>query len=114
MATNERKAASNGRATPKGGPKKPTPGKAGARNRPAKRPPLDIDKPVTIGRRPSSPGFLAIVAVMWLAVGVVVILTMQSTWKLVPAIVAIGIGLMFLRGAGATVLRRERRRSSER
>jgi hypothetical protein len=109
MATNERKANTNGRTTPKGGGKKVPPAKAG----PVKRGPLNPDKPVTIGRRPSSPGFLAIVAVMWLAVGVVVILTLHSTWKLVPAILAIGIGLMFLRGAGATVMRRERRRSSE-
>jgi hypothetical protein len=48
---------------------------------------------------------------MWLAVGVVCFVALHSSWKLVPAIVSIGIGLMFLRGAGATVLRREHRRS---
>jgi hypothetical protein len=67
---------------------------------------------VTIGRRPSSPGFLALVAVMWIAVGVIMFLTLSTGWKLIPAIVAFGIGVLFLRGAGSTVLRRERRRSS--
>ncbi|MDQ6614229.1 MAG: hypothetical protein M3083_05665 [Actinomycetota bacterium] len=48
-----------------------------------------------------------------MAVGILVFLTLSSGWKLIPAIVAFGIGVMFLRGAGATVLRRERRHSSE-
>ncbi|HEX3426415.1 MAG TPA: hypothetical protein VHT30_09805 [Acidimicrobiales bacterium] len=111
MATNERKAGSGGRTTPKGSVAKTTgPGPA---KRTAPRPPrsLDPDKPVAVGRRPSSPGFLALVAAMWLAVGVVCFVALHSSWKLVPAIVSIGIGLMFLRGAGATVLRREHRRS---
>jgi len=50
---------------------------------------------------------------MWLAVGVVVVMTLSTTWKLIPAVISFGIGLMFLRGAVTTVLRRERRRSAE-
>jgi len=103
MAARQRKPGSSGRVTPKGGPTK-----APAATPPKKRGP-DLDKPVAIGRRPSSPGFLAIVAVMWIAVGVILFLTLKSGWRLVPSIVAVGIGLMFLRGAGATVLRRDRR-----
>lgn len=74
-----------------------------------RRVPLDPDKPVAIGRRPSSPGFLAVVAVMWIAVGIIVFVALNTGWRLIPSILAVGIGLMFLRGAGATVLRRERR-----
>jgi hypothetical protein len=70
---------------------------------------LNPDKPVAIGRRPSSPRFLAVVAAMWIAVGIVLFLTLKTGWRLIPSIVAVGIGLMFLRGAGATVLRHERR-----
>jgi len=51
---------------------------------------------------------------MWLAVGVVMFLTLSTGWRLIPSIVAVGIGLMFLRGAGATVARRERRGSPDR
>jgi hypothetical protein len=74
------------------------------------RPP-EPETPVTIGRRPSSPGFLVLVAVMWLAVGVILFLSLATGWRLIPAIVAFGIGLLFLRGAVSTVLRRERRSS---
>lgn len=105
MAARPRKAGSSGRVTPKGGPPpkappvRPTPGRL----------PVDPDKPVAIGRRPSSPGFLAVVAVMWIAVGVIVFVALKTGWRLIPSIIAVGIGLLFLRGAGATVLRRERR-----
>jgi len=112
MATPERKRSSSGRTTPKGGPKKATPAKAGAA-RPRGPRSLDPDKPVAVGRRPSSPAFLALVAVMWFAVAVVFFLAFKSTWKLLFVIVSFGIGILFLRGAGATVLRRERRRSSD-
>jgi Flp pilus assembly protein TadB len=112
MASPERKSSSSGRTTPKGGPPKANPAKANRGSAGGRRGP-DLDKPVAIGRRPSSPGFLAVVAVMWMAVAVVLFLTLNSSWKLVPVIVAFGIGVLFLRGAGATVLRRERRRSSD-
>lgn len=95
--------------TPKGGVARPS--DAAPRKR---RNPLEPERPVAVGRRPSSPAFLAVVAVMWLAVGVVMFLTLSTGWRLIPSIVAVGIGLMFLRGAGATVARRERRGSPDR
>ncbi len=73
--------------------------------------PQEPAAPVTIGRRPSSPGFLVVVAIMWLAVGIILFLTLSTGWRLIPAIVAFGIGLLFLRGSVSTVLRRERRSS---
>lgn len=118
MATRGRKAGSSGRATPKGGAQKPpavkAPGHAGLNKSSKRRGPGDDKPPVSIGRRPSSAGFLAVVAVMWMAVGVILFLTLTTSWRLVPAILAFGIGVLFLRGAGSTVLRRERRRSTER
>jgi ABC-type siderophore export system fused ATPase/permease subunit len=48
---------------------------------------------------------------MWLAVGLILFLTLSTGWRLIPAIVAFGIGLLFLRGAVSSVLRRERPRS---
>jgi hypothetical protein len=104
MAARQRKAGSSGRITPKGGPNKPSDASP-----PKRHSPIDPEKPVVIGRRPSGPGFLALVAVMWIAVGIILFLTLKSGWRLVPSIVAVGIGLMFLRGAMATVVRRDRR-----
>lgn len=43
---------------------------------------------------------------MWIAAGVVALVALQASWKLVPGIVFIGIGLLYLRGAAATVARR--------
>jgi hypothetical protein len=97
MSTRRRKSGSRGgptqkrtSAAPAGGPAKP-------------------DEPVQIGRRPSSPGFLTLVGIMWVGVGVVIFLTMSWSWRLVPAILAAGIGFLFLRGAAQTVIRREER-----
>lgn len=50
------------------------------------------------------------VACLWLAAGIVALLVLDASWKLVPGIVFIGIGLLFLRGAAATVVRHEQRR----
>jgi hypothetical protein len=58
------------------------------------------------GRRPSRPGLLLLVALMWITVGVVVLTSVSASWRIVPGIVAIGFGLLFLRGAAATVARR--------
>jgi len=35
--------------------------------------------------------------------------TLDAGWKFIPGIVSIGIGLLFLRGAAATVVRRQQR-----
>jgi hypothetical protein len=48
---------------------------------------------------------------MWIACGVIAIVSLSAGWRFVPGIAFIGIGLFFLRGASATVLRRERRQS---
>jgi hypothetical protein len=101
MAASRRKRGSSGRVTPKGGPTNPPPG----RRR------IDPDAPVQIGRRPSNPAFLLLLAVLWIAVGIVVMVAASFSWRFIPGVVAIGFGLFFLRGAGATVVRREQRRS---
>jgi hypothetical protein len=110
-ATRQRQARPSGRVTPKGGPPKATAAKAVNANGSGRRRPLDPETPVNVGRRPSSLGFLVFVAVMWLAVGLILFLTLSTSWRLIPAIVAFGIGLLFLRGAVSTLLRRERRKS---
>jgi hypothetical protein len=94
------KTGSSGRATPKGS--RPASG--------ANKRRVEPDEPVQVGRRPSSAGFLLLVAVMWVAVGIIVLFTLHTSWKLVPGIVFIGIGLLFFRGFGSTVIRREQRR----
>jgi hypothetical protein len=68
------------------------------------------DQPGQVGRRPSSVSFLLLVALMWLAVGIVILVGVSATWHLIPGIVAIGIGLFFLRGAAASLVRRDARR----
>jgi len=59
-----------------------------------------------VGRRPSRPGFLVAVGVMWIAAGVIELFVLDASWRFVPAIVFVGIGLFFLRGAAVTVVRR--------
>jgi hypothetical protein len=71
--------------------------------------PRSIPPTPQVGRRPSSPFFLFAVAGMWIIVGVVIWMTFSATWKLVPAVVSIGVGLLFLRGAVTTVNRHEER-----
>jgi hypothetical protein len=101
MSDRRRKPGASGRVTPKGGPSASSP----RRSRP------DPEEPVQIGRRPSNPFFLLIVGFMWVAVGLIILFAATFRWRFVVAIVAIGIGLFFLRGAGATVVRRDQRRS---
>jgi hypothetical protein len=91
------KSGQSGRATPKGSPP------------PAKRK-FDPDEPVQVGRKPSSAGFLLLVSVMWVSVGIIVLLTFHASWKLIPGVFSIGVGLLFFRGFGSTVIRREQRK----
>ena len=58
------------------------------------------------GRRPTSPGLLLAVALLWIGAGTIDLVALTASWKLVPGIVFIGIGLLYLRGAAATVARR--------
>jgi hypothetical protein len=46
---------------------------------------------------------------MWLAVGILIIVGVSASWHLIPGIFAIGIGLYFLRGAAASLVRRDAR-----
>ena len=62
-----------------------------------------------VGRRPSSPSFLVAAALAWIVCGVIAGTMLQASWKLIPAIVFVGIGLFFLRGAAQTVVRHEER-----
>jgi hypothetical protein len=70
---------------------------------------VDPDRPVQVGRRPSNPAFLLLIGIMWVAAGIVALTSLSAVWKFVPGILFIGVGLFFIRGAGATVLRRGRR-----
>jgi len=79
---------------------------AGQPGRPARQAgarPATVGQP---GRRPPSPGLLLVVALMWIAAGVWALIALTAGWKLVPGIVFIGLGLLYLRGAAATVARR--------
>jgi hypothetical protein len=60
-----------------------------------------------VGRRPSNPGFLLLLALIWIACGVVALVKLHAAWRLVPVIVFIGIGLYFLRGAVTSANRRQ-------
>ena len=91
-----------GRVTPKG--TRP----AGART-PPRPPDTPAPPPGQVGRRPSRPGFLLAVGGAWIVVGVVILTTLDAGWRIIPGVVAIGIGLFFVRGAAVTVLRREGR-----
>jgi hypothetical protein len=46
---------------------------------------------------------------LWIGAGIVALTRLHAGWHLVPAIVFVGIGVLFLRGAAATVVRRESR-----
>jgi len=52
---------------------------------------------------------LGLMGVLWVGAGIIAIISLHASWRLVPGIVFIGIGVLFLRGAAATVVRREER-----
>ena len=81
---------------------------ARARRPPARKPVGDEPEPPPgqVGKRPSRPGFLATIGVMWIVAGGIELFALDASWRLVPAVVFIGIGLFFLRGAATTVVRR--------
>jgi hypothetical protein len=89
-----------GRTTPRGA----TADRAKAAS---KRLPLVPDRPVQPGKRPSNPTFLVLMALVWIACGVYAIVALDASWKLIPGIFFIGVGILFLRGAAVTVRRRE-------
>ena len=71
-----------------------------------RRAPLPTNGPGQVGRRPSPPALLFAIAASWIGVGIVALVELSASWKLIPAIVFIGIGMMYLRGALTTVVRR--------
>jgi hypothetical protein len=50
-----------------------------------------------------------VVGLMWVASGVVALTSLTASWKIIPGVVFIGIGLFFIRGAATSVVRREER-----
>ncbi len=78
------------------------------RKPPRKRtgPPKPEDLTPQVGRRPSPPVFLFVIALSWVLAGIVALVALSASWKLVPGIVFIGIGLMYLRAAITTLARR--------
>jgi len=65
------------------------------------------DGPGQVGKRPSSPGFLFGIGLVWILCGVYALFSLHATWKLVPGVVFIGIGLLWLRGAITASARRD-------
>jgi hypothetical protein len=59
-----------------------------------------------VGKHPSSPWLLAIVGLAWLAAAAFALLRLHASWKLIPVMVFAGIGVLYLRGAAASYLRR--------
>jgi len=61
-----------------------------------------------VGKRPSSPLMLAATGLVWIACGVIALSTLTASWKFIPAIFFIGVGLLWMRGAAVTFTRHER------
>ena len=73
--------------------------------RPGDRPPEDLPQ---VGKRPSSPFTLAATGLVWIACGVIALTALHASWKFIPAIFFIGVGLLWMRGAAVTLARHER------
>lgn len=65
-----------------------------------------LEGPAQPGKRPSNPAFLFVVGLVWIACGVYAIVALDASWKFIPGIFFIGVGILFLRGAAVTVIRR--------
>jgi hypothetical protein len=86
---------------------------------PRARPPAaakvpDVASLGQVGRRPSSPTTLFVIAVSWIACGVIALVGLHAAWRVIVGLVFIGIGLFFLRGAFTVVLRHEARHKDQR
>jgi hypothetical protein len=80
--------------------------------RPAASKPRAQQPPGQVGRRPSQPGFLFLVGLLWIAAGVGALVALSASWKLIPAILFFGIGFLWLRGAATAINRQEAHGSS--
>ncbi|MBV8160651.1 MAG: hypothetical protein JO265_06975 [Acidimicrobiia bacterium] len=87
----------------------PRPGSRGPRGAQPRRGRRVPERPVQPGKRPSRPGFLLVLAVAWIACGVYALIALKASWKIVPGVFFIGLGVLFLRGAAVTVIRRSDR-----
>jgi hypothetical protein len=65
-----------------------------------------------VGRRPPQPFVPIITGLMWIAVGATALIWFDASWRYVVGIFAIGVGLLFLRGGLAAIVRQNERRSS--
>lgn len=113
MANDRRR--QGGRVTPKGGQQEERKGSSTGPNRnrlPARIGPFarpDRDAPLgQVGKRPSSPANLLVLGLAWIVCGVLALVALEASWKLIPGAVMIGIGLLFLRGGLTSVARRDR------
>lgn len=95
-----------GRVTPKGGaaPGSPNGKRPGMGRRGRSR--LGADEPAQVGKRPSNPAFLLVLGLAWIGCGIVAVVALKASWRLIPGIFFIGVGLFFIRAAATTVLRR--------
>src|SRR5881398_634705 len=62
--------------------------------------------PPVVGKRPSRPGFLAVCALLWFAAAIFAFFGLHTGWKLIPVICFTGVGILYLRGAAGSYLRR--------
>jgi hypothetical protein len=117
---NDKRRSRNGRVTPKRGADRPAPGASGRpapggrRRLPASIGPFarpDPDAPPgQVGRRPSSPAKLLFFAVVYFACGVVAFIVLKGNLRVILGVVFIGLGLLWLRGAGTAAARQGRQR----
>jgi hypothetical protein len=70
---------------------------------PGRRPPQG---PPVVGKRPSQVAFLAACALLWFAAAAFAFFGLDAGWRLIPAICFAGIGILYLRGAAGSYLRR--------
>jgi len=69
---------------------------------------VDTDAIGEVGRRPGSPTVPLMTGLMWVAVGIVILVTFSAGWRFVVGVVCIGVGGLFLRGGLAAIVRRSR------
>jgi len=84
------------------------PARPAAKKPAAKAAPRSPSGPPVVGKRPSKPSFLAVIAILWFAAAVVALLGIHRGWRLIPVVCFAGVGLFYLRGAAASYLRRSR------
>jgi len=102
----DRRKRTGGRVTPPAGSGPPSSTPRAQRRIRWAGPNRPVEGPVQAGRRPSNPATLFLIAATWIGCGIVALVGLTASWKLIPGIVFIGVGVLFLRGALATVARR--------